>query len=69
MKKRKRDEVISKTNKPIYKKWWFWLIIAFVLFAVIGGNSNSKNETKNETKTEASSENVEKSSDRITRNK
>ena len=59
MKKVKRDETISETKKPIYKKWWFWLIVAFVLFAAIGGNSNSKNETK----TEASSENVKKSSD------
>ena len=63
MKKGKRDEIISETKKPIYKKWWFWLIVAVVLIGVFGGNSNSKNETKNETKTEASSENVKKSSD------
>ena len=59
----KRDEIISETKKPIYKKWWFWLIVAVVLIGAVGGNSNSKNETKNETKTEASSENVKKSSD------
>ena len=63
MKKGKRDEIISETKKPIYKKWWFWLIVAVVLIGAVGGNSNSKNETKNETKTEASSENVKKSSD------
>ena len=63
MKKVKRDETISETKKPIYKKWWFWLIVAVVLIGAVGGNSNSKNETKNETKTEASSENVKKSSD------
>ena len=63
MKKGKRDEAISETKKPIYKKWWFWLIVAVVLIGAVGGNSNSKNETKNETKTEASSENVKKSSD------
>ena len=50
MKKGKRDENISETQKPIYKKWWFWLIIAIVVFAGIGGNSNSKTETKKETK-------------------
>ena len=63
MKKGKRDENISETQKPIYKKWWFWLIVVVVLIGAVGGNSNSKNETKNETKTEASSENVKKSSD------
>ena len=56
MKKGKRDENISETQKPIYKKWWFWLIIAIIVFAGIGGNSNSKTETKKETKTETSAE-------------
>ena len=56
MKKGKRDESISETKKPIYKKWWFWLIIAIIVFAGIGGNSNSKTETKKETKTETSAE-------------
>ena len=56
MKKGKRDENISETQKPIYKKWWFWLIVAIIVFAGIGGNSNSKTETKKETKTETSAE-------------
>ena len=56
MKKGKRDENISEAQKPIYKKWWFWLIVAIVVFAGIGGNSNSKTETKKETKTETSAE-------------
>ena len=62
MKKGKRDENISETQKPIYKKWWFWLIIAIVVFAGIGGNSNSKTETKKETKTETSAEIANESS-------
>ena len=56
MKKGKRDENISEAQKPIYKKWWFWLIIAIIVFAGIGGNSNPKTETKKETKTETSAE-------------
>lgn len=56
MKKGKRDENISETQKPIYKKWWFWLIVAIIVFAGIGGNYNSKTETKKETKTETSAE-------------
>ena len=62
MKKVKRDETISETKKPIYKKWWFWLIVAIVVFAGIGGNSNSKTETKKETKTETSAEIANESS-------
>lgn len=62
MKKGKRDENISETQKPIYKKWWFWLIIAIVVFAGIGGNSNSNTETKKETKTETSAEIANESS-------
>ena len=62
MKKGKRDENISETQKPIYKKWWFWLIVAIVVFAGIGGNSNSKTETKKETKIETSAEIANESS-------
>ena len=62
MKKGKRDENISEAKKPIYKKWWFWLIVAIVVFAGIGGNSNSKTETKKETKIETSAEIANESS-------
>ncbi len=62
MKKGKRDENISEAQKPIYKKWWFWLIVAIVVFAGIGGNSNSKTETKKETKIETSAEIANESS-------
>ena len=44
------------------KKWWFWLIVAIIVFAGIGGNSNSKTETKKETKTETSAEIANESS-------
>ena len=62
MKKGKTDENISEAQKPIYKKWWFWLIVAIVVFAGIGGNSNSKTETKKETKIETSAEIANESS-------
>lgn len=65
MKKGKRDENISEAQKPIYKKWWFWLIVAIVVFAGIGGNSNSKTETKKETKTEAKKESVAAKKERL----
>ena len=65
MKKGKRDENISEAQKPIYKKWWFWLIVAIVVFAGIGGNSNSKTETKKETKIEAKKESVADKKERL----
>lgn len=49
----------SKPYKPFYKKWWFWLIIIFVLLVIycvqrgyIGSSENQKNVQVN---TEATS--------------
>ncbi len=36
----------TKNGKPIFKKWWFWVIIAVVIIAIVGGSgSDSKNDT------------------------
>ena len=32
-------------KKPIYKKWWFWTIIVFVLLAVIGSMSSQESNS------------------------
>lgn len=29
----------AKNKKPFFKKWWFWLIIAFVFIVMVSGNS------------------------------
>jgi flagellar biosynthesis GTPase FlhF len=29
-----------KIKKPIYKKWWFWVIVVFVVFGAIGSTAN-----------------------------
>lgn len=43
-----------KNSKPIYKRVWFWILIAFLAIGAI--NSLSKNSSKNtETKTEKTS--------------
>lgn len=36
----------SKAKKPIYKKWWFWVIAILLLFGIIGsfGEDSSDNE-------------------------
>lgn len=36
----------ARNTKPIYKKWWFWTIIAVIFFGIVGG-SNSQSETSN----------------------
>ncbi|MBR5471897.1 MAG: Ltp family lipoprotein [Oscillibacter sp.] len=30
----------AKNKKPIYKKWWFWLIIIFILIGALGSSSD-----------------------------
>ncbi len=34
----------AEVKKPIYKKWWFWLIIAAVVIGIIGSISGEKND-------------------------
>ena len=34
----------AKSKKPIYKKWWFWVIAAIVIFGMIG-KLGSKNKS------------------------
>jgi len=35
------SQVTSDTKMPVYKKWWFWVIIGFVVLAIIIGSSGS----------------------------
>ena len=38
----------AKNKKPIFTKWWFWLIIAVIFIAIVGsGNSNDDVSTNN----------------------
>ena len=34
----------NKANKPIYEKWWFWVVIVLVIFTVFPNIANSKND-------------------------
>lgn len=39
-------------KKAFYKKWWFWLIVAFIIIGVAGNGGNSENiENKEDNKT------------------
>lgn len=33
----------NKVKKPIYKKWWFWVIIVIILSAIFGTNGTKDN--------------------------
>ena len=35
----------KKSKRPIYKKWWFWLIIGFVFFIIIIGVSGDDSDS------------------------
>lgn len=35
----------KNNKKPIYKKWWFWLIIFIVFICIVGSGSDSNTET------------------------
>lgn len=37
-------KVVEKEKKPITKRWWFWVIIIFVAFSVLGGGPASDGE-------------------------
>lgn len=36
-----------KAKKPIYKKWWFWIIIGIIVLAIIGGVAGGTSEGAN----------------------
>lgn len=44
---------MEKTKKPVYKKWWFWLIVILIIGSV--GNSMDKGEAPTDVKTEETS--------------
>lgn len=57
----------SNVKKPIFKKWWFWVIIVVILSAIFG-NSGTNDSVKNETKGAISSteQQTEEKQDNIT---
>lgn len=42
------QQPIQQPKKPIYKKWWFWVIIAVVVIAIVAnlGGNGDKSPTK-----------------------
>ena len=48
----KRDNKLDKVRKPFYKKWWFWVIIAFIFIGSLSGRSSKKDNNDNIEKVE-----------------
>ena len=40
---------MAKVKKPIYKRWWAWMIVLFLIFAGIGAGGSEDATTKTET--------------------
>ena len=38
---------LKEEKKPIYKKWWFWAIVIFLIWGSIGANQNITNKNNN----------------------
>lgn len=49
MKTKEKEAQDSKVKKPIFKKWWFYLIIGVIFLAVIGESEDDKNPAKENT--------------------
>lgn len=47
-----------KEKKPIYKKWWFWLIVVFVVVGIGGASQTGSEDTPSVAGTPASSQEV-----------
>lgn len=42
---------MEKEKKPIYKKWWFWLIVIILVIGIFGGSSNNETNITNTSNT------------------
>lgn len=49
----------AKTKKPVYKKWWFWLIIGLVVCGAIGGAFSNNEKSENSQSTTSATETTE----------
>lgn len=49
---------VPNTKKPLYKKWWFWLIVAVVVLAILGNLGGNKDNTSNGNNTSSSTSTI-----------
>lgn len=64
----------QKAKKPLTKRWWFWVVLVFVLFAILrscassgsGSDTRSDNSSGNTVKTAEVNANTEADADNVT---
>lgn len=54
-----KKEKTTKAKKPIYRKWWFWLIIVSIVFGALSDLTTDKKKTDEKAKTETVEEKKE----------
>ena len=55
----------AKITKPIYKKWWFWVLIVVgvsLVFSAAGGDNSDANNSENETSSISTPDNSQQGS-------
>lgn len=52
----------AKNKKPIYKKWWFWLIIALIVIGVASSGGTESDPSDNQPSSSVSSGETEDTS-------
>lgn len=53
-------KIVEKPKKPITKRWWFWVIIVFLAFSILGrGPSSNKEDNDNDGLANSSGEVIE----------
>lgn len=63
------SENTENIKKPIYKKWWFWLIIAFIVILALGSSGENTTEQPNISTNITPSTNVDNTTNIDTSNK
>lgn len=44
----------EKAKKPVYKRWWFWVVAIIILIGIGGAAGNNKNQENETTKSTSS---------------
>ena len=65
----KKKEIKTGVKKPIFKKWWFWVVIILLLIGIIGNMGGKKNTESGEKGTADSSSSVSQTDEKQTEEK
>jgi hypothetical protein len=60
MENQQKSQVLEQTKKPIWKKWWVWVIAAFIFIMIVGSSAESPEIKEVKELTEETKETIEK---------